>query len=231
MARASRNLGLASLAFALLPHHGPQYNNQVSMQPVDDKSLLHRVDREYPEPLSNVKYASRKNYAVIVVDSQPSFIEEMLISEQDKEIQNHRQILDYCSTHDIPVVVLELDGSGETEKIIRDRVANVPRHIYLKKNENDGFTNPRLPEQLRKWNIEAVLLMGLNASFCVKATAKGALAHNLSFATAMDITSDAFWFHAYPPKETPIRENQLWFYEHGVFALTYRELIPLLGKD
>ena len=48
---------------------------------------------------------------------------------------------------------------------------------YLAKRHDDAFTNPELPALLAREGIRTVLVAGVFANGCVRATARGAIAH------------------------------------------------------
>ena len=48
---------------------------------------------------------------------------------------------------------------------------------YLAKRHDDAFTNPELPALLEREGIRTVLVAGVFADGCVRATARGAIAH------------------------------------------------------
>ena len=127
------------------------------------------------------------NTAVILIDMQTDFIDEIEHKKRKEIIQGQIGVLQACSKNDIPVITLEYANHGGTIAILRRYIGRVPRTQTIIKKCDDGFSNQQLKDELDKLDAKTLLLMGINANHCVKRTAESALklgyrtvtAHNL----------------------------------------------------
>lgn len=116
--------------------------------------------------------------AVLVIDMQEFFLKNLDPDIRTKLIDSQIDVLRYCALHNIPVVVLENQKEDSeirtTVQELKDYIDLVPRHLYIDKYKNNGFTNPTLKEILREWGSNNLYFMGVNATACIKATWRGA---------------------------------------------------------
>ena len=132
---------------------------------------------------------SKKNYnlTVLLIDMQPRLLS--LVREKEKLIENQIEIIRWCAKEDIPLVVLEFEGAGETIDVLRKEIEKVPRVKTIQKKHDDGFTSQKLEKQLKIFDSKTLLLMGINADYCVKETAIGAMKKGFVIATSNALIS------------------------------------------
>jgi nicotinamidase-related amidase len=129
----------------------------------------------------------KKNLCVILVDMQEYYIRQLRDGDADRIIPQQKKILEWCANNDIPVVVLEFRGEGQTREDLNVLVSKVPTHIHIVKTTDSGFTYTILDEWLKSKEIKSLLLMGINACHCVKDTAADAVNLGYKIYTSSDL--------------------------------------------
>jgi nicotinamidase-related amidase len=156
------------------------------------------------------------NPAVIVIDMQHHFLKA--VPEKEKLITSQSHILYYCWENDIPVAAVEYVYHGKTEEYLRGIIEKVPRHSFVEKRQVNGFSNPRLDEILGSWKPDKLLLMGVNASFCVLDLAESALERGYGIMTAHQLIADEEYFKK--------RKKSLgWYRKNALYFPNYRSLL------
>lgn len=174
-------------------------------------------------PFGGRKYVRREPVAVLIVDMQSGFLENHTEEAQQNLISAQVKIISECAEQDVPVIVLEFDADhyGPTVPQIMNELKHVPRVSRLGKTWDDGFTNPDLHEALKALGIEKLVLMGINASYCVRATAKSAVRKGYRIFTADDLISDA--------SHIPAGKSESWYQVNGTFFSGTLTLENVLG--
>ncbi len=131
--------------------------------------------------------------AVLLIDMQPYFTRCLARKERKKIISAQRELLDWCAGKDIPVVVLEFNGFGDTIRILKKEFGKIPRCGTIVKERNDGFHGTELLDHLRALDVETLLLTGINAGACVKDTAKSAISHGFKIITCEKLISGSYY--------------------------------------
>ncbi len=152
---------------------------------------------------------------VILIDMQRDFVSYS--EETKRQLQAQERLLKYSARYDIPVVVLEYVGYGQTLDLLMRTLKKVPRRQFIGKADDDGFTNSKLVRTLRAWSICNLCLTGVNASACVKETAKGAISVGFSIETADDLIVD--------PSDWNQGKSAWWFASEGKWHASHQDLI------
>lgn len=139
-----------------------------------------------------------KGVAVLLVDMQTKLLKRHDRYAAQKMIDAQYRVLQYCIEHSLPVVSLELSTRryGSTINLFGEFLSSYPRHRLFEKDIDNGFSNPGLETYLVSQDMEDVLVMGINASLCVRATAQGALNAGFSVFASQDLMRDSFdgWY-------------------------------------
>lgn len=133
------------------------------------------------------KTTARGNYdAAILVDMQTRFVSALRKGALPRLISSQTTILNQCIESDKPVAVLEYKCSDGVETIpeLASLLEKVPRSEVIRKSNNDGFIDTNLHKILRSWEVKHLLLMGINAEYCVLSTTKSALLLGFKVITA-----------------------------------------------
>lgn len=132
----------------------------------------------------------RDYLAVLLIDMQEEWVERVEPATRSEIIAGQVDVIRQCSKLDIPLFVLEYAGEGNTIKILRNEVAKVPRVLTVRKWFDDGFDRTDLCGRMNKLGVETALLMGLNASCCVRSTGTGAINASFDIITAENLIAD-----------------------------------------
>lgn len=171
--------------------------------------------------LNAINWRKKSKLAVILIDMQPGYLKLLNKKERKRIIPNQIQVIRYCRLNSIPLIILEYAGEGATINILLKKAKKVPDLKILKKHYNSGFTNPELAKHLKRLGVGTVLLMGINADFCVKATGLGAIMHGLRIVTANSLIA-GLPFHSK-------NNSSLWFLSNGLFADSHEEVLSKLA--
>lgn len=127
--------------------------------------------------------------AVILIDMQCGFMNQLRQNTRSALIKNQQSVIMVCRVADIPICVLEYIDHGETISKLTKKLKCVPRVKTIQKFHDDGFRDTELGSVLENWGVRNILLMGINAEYCVKETAKSALKRGYSIMTAPGLIS------------------------------------------
>ena len=142
-------------------------------------------------------------------------------------IKAQQEVLAISARYDFPVVVLEYGGCGETTSELGEVLGTVPRCRSIEKYHDDGFVDTKLESVLGRLGIKCMGMMGINATACVKRTARGAPDH-ISHLTAEPLIADSKTFDG--PKTNEIEKAGINWYQENALAYfqDYRDLIALM---
>jgi len=127
--------------------------------------------------------------AVVLIDMQVRFVPNVREDRKPSLIDSQKKILAYCAEHDVPVCIVEFAGYGETISDLHEILKKIPRTKIVEKYEDDAFSNPELKQTLSTWGVNTLLLMGINADYCVKKTAASAIQNKFRILTAPSLIS------------------------------------------
>ncbi|MEA2097834.1 MAG: isochorismatase family protein [Patescibacteria group bacterium] len=124
---------------------------------------------------------------VILIDMQQIFLDGLKKKNRERIIANQIFIIRWCAQENIPVVVLEYRGSGETIDVLAKELKKIEDLRIILKSYDNGFYYTELKDVLEERNAKNLFLMGINASACVKRTAIGAREEGFSIITSNDV--------------------------------------------
>lgn len=105
-------------------------------------------------------------------------------------------------------------GNPGTE--IDKRISLLSRHIFSKP-KGDAFSNPKLDELLTKHQVKEINLVGLDAEFCVRHTAKGALNRGYT----VNIVTDGIALRAEQKWDSLLKQYQ----QEGITLIVSKEFV------
>jgi len=169
---------------------------------------------------------NKNSFAGIVVDMQDYYLKHHFEERKEVIIPSQLNVLRFCAEQDYPVVVLEMVNRGFTISELQEGLMKVPRRKYLLKGGNSGFVNPNLLKKLEEWNVNHLILMGINAKCCVKDTAISAMKYGLEVSSAEDLINNVtYWDNGTSKKEFR------WFYRNcKYFEKEHSKLLESLGE-
>jgi len=179
---------------------------------------------DIPDEMQRYQMVSGKIGAV-VIDMQPLYLYPIADKEKAKEIPYIQETLDFCYENNIPIFAIETMGAGDTVDCLKDRLDRYGA-CYVEKSVNSGFENTTLEDELKRNGINTILLMGINASICVKSTARDALDRGFEICTSCELIAEPkVW-----PRGFKTYESWEWFDEHGVYCGRYEDLLYVLSN-
>lgn len=133
------------------------------------------------------------NLAVMLIDMQEGFLNHHSERSVCRMMKSQEYVLNNCIDNNIPVFTLEYNpwNFGKTNGFLRDKLNDVPRNFTFEKDKDDGFTNPNLLKELNELGISDLFFMGINKSFCVKATISSALENGFRALTSPHVIGDS----------------------------------------
>lgn len=144
----------------------------------------------------------------------------LLPSKAKDLIRNQKSMLQECLRSDIPIGILEYSNGGPTIPQLKKMGENSCWPIYVNKSHDDGFSKTNLEEQLKEIEAQKLLLMGINASYCVLSTASGAVYRGFKVFTSPSLIDDA-------GKET--KKSSDWYEQNGVWVKKPKDLLSKIA--
>ncbi len=152
--------------------------------------------------------------AILVIDMQEGYLN--CIPERNRLIAAQQNVLRYAAREDVPVAVLTMAYEKPTEEVIKKEIKKVPRQVYIRKECMSGFEATTLEQQLHMLERNTLLLMGIYASQCVKATASDGLKKGFNIITHTEIIGDF--------SNKNMKQALQWYKRNGCLIRGYRNL-------
>jgi len=176
---------------------------------------------------------SKVQYAGIVVDMQERFASYFNNAVWDKLVQNQSKILNFLRRYDLPVVLVGYRRFGEFSDDLKASAAyaknwdHIRRDVSLNVDYSDNaFNNTRLSDTLLQWDVNHLIMMGVQGSACVRKTAQGALERGFQVSSAQDLLEDS------ADMERESDDYRVWFPQHCIYFPKHSgALIEQLQKD
>ncbi len=130
---------------------------------------------------------------VLLMDMQEHCLNLPSSPARDMLVPSQLEVLSYCAQNDVPVIVIEFcNKPNKTLPVLFDRVLSAPRNRLVQKYGVDAFYDAELnlDNLLVQLEIDYLLLMGVSASKCVRATASSALDLGYRIGTAVDLIAE-----------------------------------------
>jgi nicotinamidase-related amidase len=166
-----------------------------------------------PLPLGN------RHVAIVIVDMQDEFYLRQDTENTEQMINlraNQFRLLNWGMSKNFPILFFEYENFGKTDARLTDETGNHPHKIVIK-SVDGGFetkthseSGERALETLRAWNIDTLIVSGVNGDSCVRSTIIGAIDHGLRVMTSSDLVANA----NYNP---PIYPDDTWFINNPGF--------------
>ncbi|MDP7506567.1 MAG: isochorismatase family protein [Candidatus Woesearchaeota archaeon] len=164
-----------------------------------------------------------KKVGALIIDMQPDFLSKIRRSERDVLITSHLEMIKFLAVHNVPIVVLEYNRHGVTQAEISQEVYKLAKYEYITKDHNNGFEEGKLDDRLKAWGIQDLIIIGINATACVKETAKSAVKKGYSIHTARQLIANP------SNSQKEFRKDVLsWYEDNGVYLPDFRKLCKAL---
>ena len=134
----------------------------------------------------NLNKSILRNLAVVLIDMQEYSIGTR---EERKIISSQVKVLKFCRKNNIPVIIAEYIGKGETLPRLLRKARKLPANNFYKiiKEYDSVFTETRVEEILESWQIQYLLVTGIKACACVHQTVSEAVDKGFKVITANDL--------------------------------------------
>jgi isochorismate hydrolase len=164
--------------------------------------------------------------AAVLIDMQPIFVNRLNDREVKKEIPCILDTLDFCYQNNIPIIVLEMEDGGDTIGVLKEKLDSCGAY-FLSKDDDSGFANANLEPMLKRLGADTLLLMGVNATICVKATGRDALDCGFAICTSRELIAEP---RVWRPGIRTF-ESISWFVENGVYCNRYEDLLFVISNS
>ncbi len=108
----------------------------------------------------------------VLIDMQTEYVPNLSLRVAEILIPAQKKFLRACIQNDVPIIVLEMIGCGETIPELMDIVLTAPptRRSFVYKERRGGFTNPHFESELARFHTCVIAGAGMNTSYCFTAT-------------------------------------------------------------
>ena len=115
-----------------------------------------------------------KNTALVIIDIQNFYFPggSLPLFEPEKAALNAQKILNYSRKNKILVVHVKHNASSGSE--IHDLVKPLENEIIISKDKANAFIDTDLLELLKEYNIEKLILCGMQTHMCLEAATRAA---------------------------------------------------------
>jgi isochorismate hydrolase len=172
--------------------------------------------------------SKNKNLCLMLIDMSPELLQ---FYDKDKEeiplLTKQIYLLKYCKTNNIPIIIIEPEKQ-ETDISINYFTSSLNQNYikYLKKEENNSFSNPELLRQLNYWKIQNILLGGIYTSICIHDTCQSAIKNGFNVLSSQDIVKDRNILPEYNRKK-----RVEWINQNIKLYDTYHQLLTQLQNS
>ncbi len=154
--------------------------------------------------------------AIVIVDMQPDFFEGWNPSIKNRLIKKQVQLLKWAQQNNIPVLVFESAGRGTTFPELTAEISKLAQQAWFTKINTNGFHFNTVPNlnipvmqnhptydaaeqglaQLKRWEVQEIIITCVCASYCVSATTEEALNSGLRVHSSADLVANAWQYPA-----------------------------------
>lgn len=168
--------------------------------------------------------------AVVLIDMQRRFVKNLSKKEIKKILKAQLVIIEeLCVKKGVPLVILNYAGYGPVLRTLAREVLKAPAREALKapareafkKHVWDGFRSKKFVSHLRELEVDTLLLMGVYADCCVKATAESAIANGYEIVTASSLVAGT---------DLDYGGSARWYKKNGIFYESEISLLEDLEK-
>lgn len=156
-------------------------------------------------------------FATVLIDMQEGFYARGGTTDSEKLkklVGNQIRLLKWSVQNNVPVLIFEYVGFGKTDPKLMQIIKN---HTYkvIQKNTDGGFYSISKAETLatlKDWDVDALIVAGINGPYCVKSTIEGALENGY------DVMTTA-WVIGNINHNPPTFPNGAWYFKNAKFTV------------
>ena len=159
----------------------------------------------------------KPSYAALLIDMQEEYVAELSQKDRELIIPSQIAVIRYCAANKIPVILIEHDWDvhGSTIRALQDAYDSAENRPTVYKDYANVFTNTDLDSILKSLSVNYLLLMGMNASGCVKHTALGARGSGYGFFTSAKLIADA---EIVNNRVNDSNKSRQWYIDRGILV-------------
>ncbi len=146
--------------------------------------------RNWMLPFRQPKPLELADMGALIIDMQPYFLDKIEHGKRSRLLEAQIESVECLVEANIPTIVLEYDNEGETHESIKGKCGELKVCKYIAKHYDDGFRETDLKDILDHWNLSKLIVMGINASFCVKETVRNAVDNGYQVFTARQLIAN-----------------------------------------
>ncbi len=157
-------------------------------------------------------------FAVAIIDMQEGFYRRGGTTDSQglhDLVMNQMKLLEWAVKQQVPVLVFEYQNFGATDPRLMQIIANHP-HQIIQKITDGAFSHPMSKKPamkiLKEWNVDTLIVAGINGPYCVLETVKGALQSGFSVMTTS-------WLIGNINQNPPTFPNGTWYFNHLKFVV------------
>ena len=161
--------------------------------------------------------SSNSGLAVVLIDMQLGFYRRGgVIGTQglNSLVLNQQKLLKWAKGNLIPVLVLQYDGFDVTDPNLMSIITK-GRYRVIQKDNDGGFYGESHNEVLRtlkNWNVDTLIVAGINGPYCVKSTIEGALENGFNIMTTHYVIGNL-------NQNPPIYPNGVWSFKNAKLTI------------
>ncbi len=156
--------------------------------------------------------------AIVIIDMQSGFYERGHTTNTPglrSLVEQQMELLKWGVENDVPVLFFEYRNYGASDPRLTALLKNHP-HASVIKATDGGFDGEESKgaaiSQLKEWNVDTLIVSGINGNACVVSTARGAVREGFDVMTSADIVGNI-------NQNPPIYPNSTWYFNDHKFVV------------
>lgn len=182
--------------------------------------------------LSNVAFGGNSGLAVVIIDMQYDFYEREKMYDTPELaalIEHQQRLLSWAVRNDVPVLIYEYEGFGQTDVRLMSLLKN-HQHQIVTKITDGAFEHSYSADPsniiLKDWKVDTLIVSGIHGRYCVSFTIFGAILNGYGIITSSDLTGDFML-------DRPSYPNDQWHFNYaykGNFE-AFSNLEEIIGEN
>jgi isochorismate hydrolase len=188
---------------------------------------------KFEEMRNKQQNCQNPNLCLLIIDMQPYFLKKVDQKELEREMLNYLLTIEKCKNKEIPIFVIESENRknttlnngvtyGETISEITSPLKSYKKFEKIIK-QNDSGINHKLTNLFTKYDVDFLILTGVNASECVKTTGDVANTLGYKIITSPEIIQDKM-------RLKHLEESITWYKKHGTVFPTTQNILDYIDK-
>lgn len=137
--------------------------------------------------------ANQPKPALVLIDMQYGFYKRggtLHTTGLELLVSNQIALLAHAVDEKLPVVILEYRGYDVTDTRLTNVLKGYGKVKTFQKTNDSGFAHPELQAQLKAWNVDTLIIAGVNGCCCVRSTVTDGLKQGYKVVTSPEVIGD-----------------------------------------